>query len=406
MDVRNRDIGRRVSYWRTRRGLTRQQFGDLVGRSMSWVDKVETGQRGLVRLPMLEAVASALQVDVAALTDDDVARRVVESPDAVEVRAIRAALGSYKVILGGGGGRVPPDLARLRGQVDYACAAWLSSHFTTMGRVLPGLIAEAQCAVSVFDGDDRVEAARCLVMSYRLASSTLLKLDTTETAWLAADRAMMAAHCVDDLICMARATRCVARAVACLGQPQEAMDVLVAMANRMEPELASRDRQLLSLYGMLLLPAEMAAAQAGDGDTALTMHRRAEEVARLLEPGYCDPVNTFGVANVALHRLAALVRMEEGGRAVAYAQTIEPQSLTRLPRERKAAYLLDMAEAHRQCRQPGEATAALVRAEQVAPEEVRRRPATHLLIRRLLDVAAGQPALLLRQLADRANVAN
>src|SRR3954465_530986 len=120
MDSRSRDIGRRVSYWRTRRGLTRQQFADLVGRSMSWVDKVESGQRGLVRLPMLEAVAKALQIDVTALTDDDVARRAAESPDAVEVRAIRAALGSYKVILGGAD--TSPDLARLRGQVDYACA--------------------------------------------------------------------------------------------------------------------------------------------------------------------------------------------------------------------------------------------------------------------------------------------
>jgi hypothetical protein len=369
---------------------------------MSWVDKVETGQRGLVRLPMLEAVANALQIDVAALTDDDVARRAAESPDAVEVRAIRAALGSYTVILGGA--NASPDLTRLRGQVDYACAAWLSSHFTTMGRVLPGLIAESQRAVAALDGDDRLEAVRCLVMSYRLASSTLLKLETTELAWLAADRAMLTARSVDDTVCLARASRCVARAVACLGQPDEALDVLITMTNRMEPELASRDRQLLSLYGMLLLPAEMAAAQNGDGDTALTMHRRAEQIARQLGPGYCDPITVFGVANVALHRIAALVRMDEGGRAVAYARTIEPQSLARLPRERKAAYLLDMAEAHRQCRQYPEATAAVVRAEQVAPEEVRRRPATHMLIRRLLDVASGQPSLLLRQLADRAGV--
>lgn len=403
MDSRNRDIGRRVSYWRTRRGLTRQQFADLVGRSMSWVDKVETGQRGLVRLPMLEAVAGALQVDVAALTDDDVARRAAQRPDAVEVHAIRAALGSYRVILGGA--CEPPDLSRLRGQVDYACAAWLSSHFSTIGRVLPRLITDAQCAVETLDGDERLAAIRCLVMSYRLASSTLLKFETLEMAWLAADRAMLAARSVDDTICLARATRCVARAMAGLGQRQDAMDVLVAMANRMEPELASGDRQLLSLYGMLLLPAEIAAAHDGDRDTALTMHGQAEQVARRLGPGYSDPVNVFGVTNVALHRLAALVRLEEGRCAIAYAQTIDSQALARLPGERKAAYLLDLAEAHRQCRQHPEATTALVRAEQVAPEEVRCRPAAHTLIRRLLDVTAGQPAQQLRQLAERAGVA-
>src|SRR3954454_14376481 len=133
MDSRNRDMGRRVIYSRSRRSLTRQQVADLVGRSMSWVDKAETGQRGLVRLPMLEAVAAALQVDVAALTDDEVARQAARGPDAVEVRAIRAALGSYNVILGGGG---EVSLAYLRGQVDYACSAWLSARFSTIGRML------------------------------------------------------------------------------------------------------------------------------------------------------------------------------------------------------------------------------------------------------------------------------
>jgi transcriptional regulator with XRE-family HTH domain len=403
MDSRHRDIGRRVSYWRIRRGLTRQQFADLVGRSMSWVDKVETGQRGLVRLPMLEAVANALQVDVASLADDAAARSATQRLDALEVRAIRAALGSYRVILGGTCD--PPDLARLRGQVDYACAAWLSSHLTTMGRVLPGLLADAQCAVEALGGADRLEATRCMVMAYRLTSSTLLKFGMAELAWLAADRAMLAARSVGDIICLARAARSVARAMAGLGQRQGAMDVLVTMANRMEPDLGPGDRQLLSLYGMLLLPAEIAAARDGDRDTALAMHEQAGQIARRLGPGYYDPVNVFGVTNVALHRLAALVRLEDSGRAVEYARTIDQQALARLPTERKAAYLLDLAEAHRQCRQHAEATAALVKAEQIAPEEVRSRPAAHALIQQLLDARTGHPAQQLRQLADRAGVA-
>lgn len=401
--MRNRDIGRRVSYWRSRRGLTRQQFADLVGRSMSWVDKVETGQRGLVRLPMLEAVAAALRVDLAVLTDDEAACRAARAPDQVEVSAIRAALGSYRVVLGCD--LEPVDLARLRGQVDYACSAWLSAHFSTMGRVLPQLIVDAQSACEQMSGRDRLEATRCLVMTYRLASSTLLKFETTEVAWLAADRAMLAARSVDDTICLARATRSVARAMAGVGQRRDAIDVLVTMANRMEPELAGGDRQLLSLYGMLLLPAEIAAARDADADTALTMHTEADQIARRLGPGYHDPVNVFGLTNVALHRLAALVRLREGRRAVAYARSIESPALARLPGERRAAYLLDLAEAHRQCRQNREATGALVRAEQVAPEEVRCRPAAHSLIRDLLDETTGEPAHQLRQLADRAGVA-
>ena len=59
---RRREIGRRVARWRARRGLTRGQFAELCDRSLSWVDKVESGERGLLRLPMLERVAEVLHV--------------------------------------------------------------------------------------------------------------------------------------------------------------------------------------------------------------------------------------------------------------------------------------------------------------------------------------------------------
>ena len=145
------------------------------------------------------------------------------------------------------------------------------------------------------------------------------RFETTEMAWLAADRAMLAARSVDDTICLARATRSVARAMAGLGQRQEAMDVLVAMANRMEPELGSGDRNLLSLYGMLLLPAAIAAAHDGDCDTALTMHGEAEKVARQLEPGYHDPVNIGNPQEWTIRQFAEKIREITGSNSqIAY----------------------------------------------------------------------------------------
>jgi transcriptional regulator with XRE-family HTH domain len=68
-------IGRRVRYWRVRRNLGRQRFADMVGRSTSWLDKVERGERSLVRLPMLDRVAAALGIDVSVLTDRSAAQR-------------------------------------------------------------------------------------------------------------------------------------------------------------------------------------------------------------------------------------------------------------------------------------------------------------------------------------------
>lgn len=60
--ARRLGVGRQMARWRQRRGLTRQQFADLCGRSPSWVDKIERGERALLRLPMLERVAEVLNM--------------------------------------------------------------------------------------------------------------------------------------------------------------------------------------------------------------------------------------------------------------------------------------------------------------------------------------------------------
>jgi transcriptional regulator with XRE-family HTH domain len=408
MDERSREIGRRVGQWRVRRNLTRQQFADRVGRSLSWVDKVESGERALVRLPMLEAVAQALDIDPRVLIDDDAARRADQCPDAAEVLAIRSALGRYDMTL-----RRPdesivdvPNLADLHARVEYACLAWLSSHLRTLGRVLPGLITEAQRAVEAHGGDDRDIAASDLVMVYRLASSTLLKLGCTDVAWMAADRAITAARTTDDMLSLARASRSVARAMTETGQGREAIDVLTGMAHRMEPELADDRRALLSFYGMLLLSAQIAAAQQGDADTMLELHREAEVTAHRLGSSHTDRVTAFGLTNVALHHLAALVGLHEGGRALEYLRAVDQAAIQAMPRERRVNYWLDVAEANRQCGNDGRSVAALLEAERVAPDEVRCRPVAHKLIRGLHETAPrGQQAKDLRGLAHRSGLA-
>ena len=86
MDDQAQAIGRRVRYWRQRRDINRQRFADMMGRSTSWLDKVEKGERSLLRLPMLEWVADALSVTPEVLTDGAAARRAADCVDAVEVR--------------------------------------------------------------------------------------------------------------------------------------------------------------------------------------------------------------------------------------------------------------------------------------------------------------------------------
>jgi len=397
-------IGARVRYWRLRRGLNRQQFAQRVGRSVSWLEKVESGERALVRLPMLDQVAVALAITVEALTDPIEADRAVRSPDAAEVAAIRGALGRYEIILGAPIVTAdPPQLAAVSKQVDYLNTAFLASNFSSIGRHLPRLIVEAQRAVELA-GADLVAATRLLVQTYRVASSTLLKLDANDTAWLAADRAIIAAQRAQDTYCLARSTRSVARAMMSLGQTAEALDALLAMIGRMEPQVPTSTDSEAAMYGMLLLAAEIAAAKLGDGLTADTMHTEAARIAQARFSGSHDSATAFGQTNVSLHRVAAYVRLGHCHDALTFADGIDQQAIGTLPRERRSVFLLDLATAHHQVGHYDQAMNALLHADRVASEEVRCRPTSQALISNLINQPGHTPSAQLRTLARQAGV--
>jgi transcriptional regulator with XRE-family HTH domain len=397
-----RTTGRRVRYWRLRRNLDRQTFADMVGRSTSWLDKIETGQRNLQRLPMLDRVAEALGVDPAALTDSPTARRVARCVDATEVLTIREALSWYPSVSENAGAHAP-TLDRVTRQLAYVDQAWLSSHFTVVVRHLPTLLHEAQTLASLAVPADQVAASRTLVMAYRLAASVLIKLEANDVAWLAADRAMHAAIAVDDTLALARATRSVARSLTSAGQQASALSALIGMADRMRPELTQRTPALLSMYGMLYLAASIAAAQQEDAAMALTMHEHAHAAARRLDPHYRHHTQ-FGPVNVALHRVAALVRLHEPGYALEYARTIDPASVSALPPERRVTYALDLTTAYTETGRYTDGARTLVDAERVAPEEVRCRPLAHGLLRAMLRNTNGELGRSVQRMASRAGV--
>lgn len=404
MDDQARAIGRRVRYWRQRRNLDRQRFADMVGRSLSWVDKIEKGERSLVRLPMLERVAGALSIDPSALTDRSAAQRAADCVDPVEVQAIRAALGRYPSVAAPGTDRCSATLNTVAGQLAYVEHAWSSSRFTVVSQHLPRLLGDAQAVVLTTSAADQVPAHRALVVAYRLASSMLLKFDANDIAWLAADRALQVALAVDDTVALARATRSVARAMTSSGQRTDAFVVLMGMADRMRPQLPAQEQELRSLYGMLFLAASITAARQDDAALALAMHQEAQAAADRMGPRHDTYLTSFGPANVAVHRVAALVRLHEGGRALEYAQGIDTALIGTLPPERKANYLLDLAQALIQVGRYSEAVRTVSEAEHVAAQEVRCRPLAHGLLRSLLDTTSGEPGRLVRKMAIRAGL--
>src|SRR6266700_2125119 len=90
----DREVGRRIAHWRRRRGLTQSLFADRIGRSKSWVEKVEAGTRR-ASLRHLEQIASVLRVDLNVLIRQDRPTGAAECLDGVEIGLLRDALLRY-----------------------------------------------------------------------------------------------------------------------------------------------------------------------------------------------------------------------------------------------------------------------------------------------------------------------
>ncbi|MEU8332836.1 helix-turn-helix domain-containing protein [Micromonospora sp. NPDC048839] len=366
-------IGRRVAYLRVRRRLSQQTFADRLGKSKSWVDKVERGVRSLERVSTIRDIAAVLRVDAAALLGRD-AQPVDATGRAEGVARIRAALSTYAMARGpSAAGRdvVPAD--RLARQVGHAWATFQHARYPQVVDLLPKLLVDVQRAPV----QDSRAGRTALVEAYRVTASVLVKLGAPSLGWLAADRAMAAA--TGDRVL-------VAAAAVQLGQvlraSKRARSVLLAVAYRIAPDdCAEGTPQELSLCGSLLVQAALMAARSGDDRVAVELLDEAAEMAAQVGDG-CDHHRTaFGPTAVDLARVAAAVDLGNGRDAVALHEAATRREGWRwLPAEHRAAHLLDAARAYLLVDDPANAARVLVRADSIAPAEVRHRPAARDLV--------------------------
>ncbi|WP_216592379.1 helix-turn-helix domain-containing protein [Verrucosispora sioxanthis] len=330
-------IGRRVAYWRGRRRMSQQVFADRLGKSKSWVDKVERGARSLDKVSTIAEIAAVLRVDQSVLLGHDV-RPVADSERAGSVERIRAALAAYDIAVGR---RVPdrdvPAAAQVARGVAYAWTTYQHARYPQLTDLLPELISGAQRGHARELASGRVP----LVEAYRIGAALLTKLGETELAWLAADRAMTLA--TGDAVL-------VASAAVQLGE------VLRATGRARGDERAAAD---------LLDEAADLADRVGDGHDH---HRTA-----------------FGPTAVTAARTVAALELGDAGEAVAWHQrAVRRDGWRWLPVEHRAAHLIDAARAHLHAHDPTSAARTLLQAQSTAPAEVRHRPAARDLLAEVL----------------------
>jgi transcriptional regulator with XRE-family HTH domain len=406
-------IGRRVAYWRNRRKMSQQVFADRLGKSKSWVDKVERGVRRLDKFSVVYEIADVLQLDVQLLLGKDPERRPdsVNCVDQVEVEEIRAALERYDQLSAvfeqrHASGDVP-SMSELRKAVNHAWLSYQHARYGMLARALPKLLREAQAAdVAHEAGDDDREAAHLLGQVYQIASSALRKLGEHELSWLAADRSIAVSQRADDPLLAGTATTRVALALLALGRARPALEINVNVANRLAPGCAGEDTTApqLSVYGILLLQGAMAAARIGDTASVRDLLNAADDAARGLGGDYNHYWTCFGPTNVQLHRAAAAVEMGEGRVAVDTHERIDPEGFATLLPERRAHHFLDLARARAQMGDIDSASEMLLEGDRLAPSEIRCRPIAREVLSDVLRRTRGAPSAAVAELAENMGV--
>lgn len=403
-------IGRRVAYWRGRRKMSQQVFADRLGKSKSWVDKVERGVRRLDKFSVLYEIADVLQLDASLLLGKEPERRPdgLTCIDEVEVEEIRSALERYDSMSSFfASAPQPPSLAEMTKSVNHAWLTFQYARYGVLTRALPKLVRDAQALDSVASGDDAQQAAHLLGQVYQIASSALRKLGEYELAWLAADRSMAVSQRSEDPLLAGVATYRVGSALLALGRARPALEVNVSVANRLAPgggNDSNPDR--LSVYGMLLLQGAMAAARMGDNNTVRDLVNGAEEVAGALGSDQNHYWTSFGPTNLELHRAAAAVELGEGWQAVnTHEQKIMRQDgFNALLPERRAHHMLDLARGFAQIGDLDRAGEALVDGDRLAPSEIRCRPIAHEVMSNVLRRTRGAPPAPFAELAEHMGV--
>jgi hypothetical protein len=265
-------------------------------------------------------------------------------------------------------------------QLSRVRSAYQHSRYAAAMWALPGLLSalrnERKAVV------DQRRAAVLDAEAYQVASALLLKAEEPVLAAIAADRSVAAAQAAGDDLAVASSARAVVHCLMSSGHPEQG----TALATQAADHLASgarMGRPALSLYGALLLRGAIAAARREDRDRAHMLLNEAARAADHLGSDGNLHWTAFGPTNVAAHRVAIAVELGDAGTAVASAKAVDLARL-QLP-ERKAMLMLDTARALMQWGKWERAFDAIRSAERHAPEEVRARPAVHMMINQLAE---------------------
>lgn len=391
-------FGERLKYLRSRRGMTREVLGGLVGKSAEWVKAVETSRLQQPKLHMLLRLAEALHVrELSELTgDQSVPVRIFTGPGHPALAAVRAAVNTIRWENG------PPEpLDHLRARLDAAWRARHASpdHRTVLGAILPGLIRDAQRAVSFYSGPDRRRAHAILAETYNLAQFFLAYQPAADLLWRVAERAMAAAWESDDPYAIGSSVWLLAQAHRDAGEFEAAEEVGRQGLELLRERMNGAPARMRGIMGALLFEAAYTAAREGERGRAWGLWDQADDVAQRLPAGFYDPMTSFSKVVMGAHAMTVAIESRQGSESARQARRTAGLAIPSQPR--RGRHLIEVARGYHLANDPRASLGTLETAYKTAPETIRYNGYAR---RMLLELAAEGPADLRKEangLAER-----
>lgn len=350
-------IGERVAKLRRQRYLTQPELAERSGVSVDLIRKLEQNQRRSTRIASLQALASALDVQVSALLDGPTASDATDP--GVGVRELRRALTPTP------DSRIAelPTEAELRMSADEAWQLHQRGDYALLARVLPGLIDGARIHTQERPGD---MAFRLLAEAYQLAAMLLLGVRSEDLACVAADRLQVAADSVCDTASIARAADTWAWIYSRQGRLEDAQEAAVHGVDAAEPQrFASASPEDLSVWCGLLQRGVTIASRKDDAGMVADLIGLAGAVGRRIGEDRLDQWTVSGPTNVAIHAARAALDLGDPRKALKLAENVPPSAS--LPAAWWARHLLDVAHAQYAVKHDEQAVATLLHIDQRAP---------------------------------------
>ncbi len=219
--------GQRVAYYRRRRGMSQTVLAELVGKTLSWIEKIESGRANLQTLPNIARLAEVLDIAPWELLPDDIVD-VDATTRGRSVPALRQRLLSYRFV----NPRYlrddtePVTLDALTRAVAGVWSAYQASRFAFVVAELHRLLPVASATIQALTGDESKRAEVQTAYLYQAASCVLTKLGEQDLAFTCADRADRLVEDSADLAARLSIQRSIAHALLSTANYDDALAVV------------------------------------------------------------------------------------------------------------------------------------------------------------------------------------